>query len=78
MWSFIQQHSEINSKHTPCPGEVVVDVRTTQAPASPLDLPEAEGLTSDQQQRFQELIHQWAGVFAAQEEDFSIDDIPTE
>ncbi|KAJ8356411.1 hypothetical protein SKAU_G00192050 [Synaphobranchus kaupii] len=35
---------------TPRPGEVIIDVRTTQAPAgteSPLDLPEAEGLMPD-------------------------------
>ncbi|KAJ8333965.1 hypothetical protein SKAU_G00412840 [Synaphobranchus kaupii] len=46
--------------HTPSPGEVVIDFPTTQAPAgagSPLDLPEVEGLTPDQQQRFRELIH---------------------
>ncbi|KAJ8368529.1 hypothetical protein SKAU_G00085570 [Synaphobranchus kaupii] len=54
---------------TPSPGEVVIDVRTTQAPAgggSPLDLPEAERLTPDQQQRFWDLIRRWAGVFASQ------------
>ncbi|KAJ8375754.1 hypothetical protein SKAU_G00063340 [Synaphobranchus kaupii] len=58
---------------TPSPGEVDIDIRTTQAPAgagSPLDLPKAEGLTPDQQQRFQELIRRWAGVFAAHKEDF--------
>ncbi|KAJ8375285.1 hypothetical protein SKAU_G00058650 [Synaphobranchus kaupii] len=60
---------------TPNPGEVVIDVRTTQAPAragSPLDLLEAEGLTPDQQQQFRELIRRWAGVFAAHEENFEL------
>ncbi|KAJ8351885.1 hypothetical protein SKAU_G00233610 [Synaphobranchus kaupii] len=56
---------------TPSPGEVVIEVCTTQAPAgagSPLDLPEAKGLTADQQQQFQELIRRWTGVFAAHED----------
>ncbi|KAJ8375774.1 hypothetical protein SKAU_G00063540 [Synaphobranchus kaupii] len=59
---------------TPSPEEVVVDVRTTQAPAGvgiPLDLPEAKGLTPDQQQWFRMLIRWWAGVFVAHEEDFA-------
>ncbi|KAJ8359212.1 hypothetical protein SKAU_G00157370 [Synaphobranchus kaupii] len=58
---------------TPSPREVVMDVRTTEALAGverPLDRPEAEGLTRNQQQWFQGLMHRWAGVFAAHKEDF--------
>ncbi|KAJ8348868.1 hypothetical protein SKAU_G00274570 [Synaphobranchus kaupii] len=46
------------------PGEEVVDVQMSQTPAGvgrPLDLPDAKGLTADQQQQFRGLIRQWAG-----------------
>ncbi|KAJ8351959.1 hypothetical protein SKAU_G00234350 [Synaphobranchus kaupii] len=58
---------------TPSSGEVIIDVRTTKAPAgtgSPLDLPVAKGLTPEQQQWFRELIRRWAWVLVVHEEDF--------
>lgn len=58
-------------QQTPGPGEVVIDVQTTQALAGvgrPLGLPGIEGLLPEQHHQFWELIQCWAGVFAAHQD----------